>query len=180
MSDSGRALPPAPPGKETIFGLAFNALLFVLAYIASIFLADSYRNFRVGAACVAIRSDIQRWKFWKRYGIFFDGNTQIRPGWHPEKSCAEHKLTKAAESEGFDVIPVIAIVAPGQPDDDSGVNWGATIPCGHCRRDFTAHMENGGLIKSDTRIVAFNLRTLRCVRITVADLAGLRNNFRAD
>ncbi len=179
MSNHSNALPPAPPGKETIFSYLLNAFLFVCAFYAQKRLAFSYRNFRVGAACIARRSN-KPWWTGRRYRLFIAGNTQAKPGWHPEKSCSEKKLMKKAEKAGFDKILVIAIVAPGQSDDHSGVYWGALIPCGHCRLEFSSHVDNGGPVKRDTRIIAFNLETWRCVRITVADLAGLRNEFRAD
>lgn len=139
-----------------------RALLIGGAFVARLW-ANSYRKFRVGACALGYNPNAKRWR---RYRLFFSANTQLRPGPHPQRCCAERKIRHKARDNGYWIL-YIAVVGPHQPDDFSGLDHGATLPCGYCREDFAGDIRQDGPIQKSTIIAGFNPRTFKCVLISV-------------
>ena len=110
-------------------------------------LAKSYRNFRVGAAALAVYKNGQTIS----HRIVHGANAKPVEGSDIINVHAEHILMLNAEAykeEGDEVtIPAIAVIGDLQPDQQSNEQTKTLHPCGVCRQAFEEH---GSPISHDT------------------------------
>lgn len=103
--------------------------------------ASSYRNFCVGCAVWAFKTDAIY--VGERWALFTGSNIKVAKDARPV--CAEQFALGAAKSAGYDTI--IAMVVVGEPQPDIKGKFPKTLhPCEECRRIFRAMPE----IKPDT------------------------------
>jgi cytidine deaminase len=93
--------------------------------------AISWRNFKVGAAVLAINPTEYK------QGIFLGANFTPDPpaedGTHAVKVCAEQVALQKAINSGYDRIIAITVSGQRQPDIRSGLLTPTLHPCGPCR-----------------------------------------------
>ncbi len=94
--------------------------------------ASSYRNFRVGCAVRAFKTDAIH--VGERWAIFTGSN--FKAGKDARPVCAEQFALGAAKSAGHDTIIAMIVVGEPQPDVESGLLSKTLHPCGECRRMF--------------------------------------------
>lgn len=94
--------------------------------------ASSYRNFRVGCAVWAFKTDAIR--AGERWAVFTGSN--FKAGKDARPVCAEQFTLGAAKSAGYDTIIAMVVIGEPQPDAESGVRSKTLHPCGECRRMF--------------------------------------------
>ena len=96
--------------------------------------ASSYRNFRVGCAIYAFRTNGIEMR--GRWSVFTGRNIKLTDGSRP--MCAEQRALAAAESEGYDKIIAMVVIGEPQEDAESGILSKTLHPCGECRKIFQA------------------------------------------
>jgi cytidine deaminase len=123
-------------------------------------LSVQYRDFRVGAVMVAMRTNP---KFGENPWIVrFNANT--KPTEHDKKWCAELYLMDEAEAPESDINSILSfvVVATPQMDDDSKVNQITLTPCKLCRdRMKTMSRGEGSLVSPDTEVITADARDTR-------------------
>ena len=103
--------------------------------------ASSYRNFRVGCAIWAFKTNAICVE--ERWSLFTGSNIKVAKDARPV--CAEQFALGAAKSAGYDTI--ITMVVVGEPQPDTRGKFPKTLhPCEECRRIFQTVPE----IKPDT------------------------------
>lgn len=139
--------------------------------------ADSYRDFRVGAAAMAVFRREQQ----LRMAYVHGANAKPVAGSDIINVHAEHTVLSMVEDarrpgESTYHIPLIAIIGDLQPDQQSGTNTSTLHPCGICRDMFyedTSPIDDKSLIvtaASDFRVVEWcNRKALRALHETGDD-----------
>lgn len=115
-------------------------------------LANSYRNFDVGAVGVGLRTVTEPGH--SPWTIRFAANTKEENG---EKYCGEQRLMDAALRKGW--THVLAFFVAGEPQNDHGSGRKDTVllPCEVCRWRMRGLMrEQKALIKPDALVIACN------------------------
>jgi len=108
--------------------------------------AISYRNFRVGCAVWAFKTDAVQ--VTGRWSVFTGSNLKVAEGARP--ICAEQLALGAAKSAGYDRIIAMVVVGEPQEDAESGIQSRTLHPCGECRRVFQEVPE----VSPDTLLLA--------------------------
>lgn len=90
---------------------------------------------------------------------FIGVNKKKAPGPRKEgDECAEMEVIDAARKTGCVNLAGFVVVAPHQPDDATGLDLGATLPCEHCRARFRKELESGDSpLARDTRMIFVNV-----------------------
>jgi hypothetical protein len=67
------------------------------------------------------------------FGIVDGANYKPLSGKDGPRKCGEEEPEEEAERVGLKIVGIV-VVAPHQPDDETGIDLGVTPSCAHCRR----------------------------------------------
>ena len=126
-------------------------------------LGESYRGFRVGAAVLALDSNLGR------TGIYFGGNYTPFKG--AEWNCAEKRAFEVVRAKGFTRVLGVAVSGPAQPDSVSGIESPTLHPCHRCR----GLLATSDLVNEDTLVATTNLAEDEFELFTVKSLLALHD-----
>lgn len=125
---------------------------------------EVYRDFYVGVSAL-VRHDFKGREF---FSIHWGYNRKLQSGYCPHRRCGEmHAMEKALAAGAHEVVGFV-IDGPPQPDDLSGQELDALMPCGHCRNEFRSLIEINMLITPETRILSKSSTGVEPVRSTVS------------
>lgn len=130
--------------------------------------ANSYRNFHVGCAVWAFKTDAT--DVAERWAIFTGGNIKVAEGSRPV--CAEQLALGAAKSDGYDKIIAMVVMGEPQEDAESGLRSRTLHPCGECRRIFQALPE----VSSDTLLLTLTPDKQTHEQFSVGELIRLHQD----
>lgn len=130
--------------------------------------ASSYRNFHVGCAVWAFKTDAIEVE--GRWAVFTGSNIKVADGARPV--CAEQLALGAAKSAGYDRIIAMVIVGEPQEDAESGLQSNTLHPCGECRKIFQAASE----VSSETLLLMFTPDEQTEEHFSVGELLVLHQN----
>lgn len=93
-----------------------------------------WRPFNVGVSALV--------RIGHSYKLFEGANRKLSPGTCPHRRCGEMEvLDKVLRDPLFEEVIGYYIAAPPQPDDMSGKDLGALVPCVFCRNRFRQFLE---------------------------------------
>jgi len=129
-------------------------------------LAEHYNHFKVGASVLALKESAEVGSI----GIFAGWNRKLKSGPCKDRRCAEmHAMWDAFES-GYKRILAVAVHAPHQADDATGLDLGVLICCGYCRNSFRALMQMQMLVDPDVLFHFRNAQTGFALSLTLGEL----------
>lgn len=129
--------------------------------------AVSWRDFKVGAAIVALSQDApSRLQILTGINIKPDENSELN-------GHAEQMALCMASDRAFDAVSIVAVVGETQNDQQSGLGMATLHPCGKCR----SFMDDSPPIKQDTLIVSA-LPSLQTIEVSTLD--GLHRYHASD
>ena len=122
-------------------------------------LAVSYRDFRVGAATVALTINRPS-RFQIQTGINIKPDKESAVNIH-----AEQMALRIAKRRQFNAISIVAVVGETQPDQQSGHDMCTLHPCGLCRDVLADHP----LINAKDTLIVSALPSLQTIEISTVD-----------
>jgi len=119
-------------------------------------LAVSYRNFKVGAAIVALRvGGASNFQILTGINVKPDENSSLN-------GHAEQMAFFKAKDRTFNAVSIVAVVGKTQTDQQSGNEMYTLHPCGKCR----AFMSQHPLVDPEITLIATALPTLRTIELS--------------